>query len=105
MATATETTNTYTCDLCGTKVPRDELHRFGLVQIHEGEVSYYSNPGITGPPRDVCQSCQQRPIAELITSLNTAKDEENENSLKPAHLTPASTPPLPPTWPGLRSKP
>jgi hypothetical protein len=51
VVTTTETTNTYTCDLCGTEVPRDELHRFGLVQIHEGEVTYYSNPETTGDHR------------------------------------------------------
>ena len=103
MATTTKTTTTYKCDLCKTEVPRDQLHRFGLVQIDEGEVTHYRNPEITGPPRDVCQSCQQRPIAELITSLSTPNDEENENPT--AHLTPASTPPLPPNWSGRRTKP
>jgi hypothetical protein len=103
VATTTTTTSTYRCDLCNTEVPLDQLHRFGLVQIGEGEVTYYHNPEITGPPRDVCQSCQQRPITELITSLNTQKDEENENPT--AHLTPASMPPLPPNWPGRRTTP
>jgi hypothetical protein len=71
---------------------------FGLVQVSEGDVIYGGNPEITGPPRDVCESCQERPIAELIISLKTTKDEKN--SLTTAHLTLASTPPLPPSWPG-----
>jgi len=99
----TPSTTAYVCDLCKKQVPRDQLHRFGLVQIDEGEITYYRNPEITGPSRDVCQACQQRPIAELITCLTTLRDEENENPT--AHLKPASTPPLPPNWPGRRTKP
>jgi hypothetical protein len=100
VATKTENTTTYSCDLCKAQVPRDQLHRFGLVEVTD--IIYHSNPPITGSSRDVCQSCQQRPIAELITLLNTPTDEEKSLD---THLTPASTPPLPSNWPGLPARP
>ena len=100
MATKTEATTTYSCDLCKAQVPRDQLHRFGLVEVTD--ITYHSNPQITGSSRDICQSRQQRPIAELITLLNTPTDEEKSLD---THLIPASTPPLPPTWPRRPTKP
>jgi hypothetical protein len=69
MATTSRTIYTHTCDLCGAEYPRAELRRFGLVRIGE-EASFVSaDPTVDGPTVDVCEACQQQPIAEIVTWL------------------------------------
>jgi len=76
VATASSTTYIHTCDLCGSVQLRTDLRRLGLAAIDEGGI-VLRNPEIKGPPADVCPACQERPIAELVTLLETRKAERD----------------------------
>lgn len=80
MATTSKIIYTHTCDLCGAEKAPDELTRLGLLSISEGDTDSWVR---VGPPCDVCTSCQQRPIAELIAYLNDRKAEQEAR--RPPH--------------------
>ena len=78
MATTSRTIYTHTCDLCGAEKARDELTRLVPIPISESDGVEYWSTAAVGPPGDVCVSCQQRPITELIALLKDRQAEQDE---------------------------
>jgi len=78
VATTSRTIYTHTCDLCGAEKARDELTRLVPIPISEGAGVEYWSTAAVGPPTDVCESCQQRPIIELIAFLKDRQAEQDE---------------------------
>jgi hypothetical protein len=78
VATTSRTIYTHTCDLCGAQKARDELTRLVPIPIREGDGVEFWVAATAGPPGDVCVTCQQRPITDLIAFLTDLKAKQEE---------------------------
>jgi hypothetical protein len=84
MATTSQTTHTYTCDLCDRERRKDQLQMLGRVRSHRVA------PMADGNGCDVCDDCQGRPIRDLIRMLgiiNTPVPPPPDRQPRDARLT------------------
>jgi hypothetical protein len=74
MATASKTTYTHTCDVCGTEHESKDLRRFGLTPVdanpYRMDLKIRNNKTC-----DVCRDCQSKPVADILAILEPPPTE------------------------------
>jgi hypothetical protein len=76
MATHTETTFTYTCDLCGEQQDKDDLR-----QLHGEPVPRGVGAADKTPQADICPDCASRPVSDVLAFLDQAAEEAKQPRL------------------------